>query len=174
VRLPTAAARWVLFRAITVALEKVMPRSTMAPATLFSCRPAAPLRALAVGLLCALGASAWAQSAPGEDPLVLTKRVAPTGLPLNNQPRSTGLDQSSQMPAWMRAKVSRYTAKAYSANTDGIYTDADVVTTATTDGFRRSCTQEIATQTTNAANRFGAPAQDQIVVLRGDLVNICN
>lgn len=151
-----------------------MPRNSTRPAVHGPRRPVATWRALAIGLLWMLGASAWAQSAPGEDPLVLTKRVAPTGLPLNNQPKSTGLDQSSQMPAWMRAKVSRYTAKAYSANTDGIYTDADVVTTATTDGFRRSCTQEIATQTTNAANRFGAPAQDQIVVLRGDLVNICN
>ena len=118
---------------------------------------------------------AQAQSAPGEDPLVLTKKVAPNGLPINNQPKSTGLDKSTELPAWMRAKVSRYTAKAMSANTSGIYTDADVVTTATNDGFRRTCTQEIATQTTGAAfNRYGPQAQEQIVVLRGDLVNICN
>lgn len=116
-----------------------------------------------------------AQGAPGEDTVVLTKKVTPSGLPLNNQPRSTGIDKPPELPSWMRAKVSRFTAKAYSANTAGIYTDADVVTTVTTNGFRRSCTQEIATQTSSEQfNRFGPQAQDQVVVLRGDLVNICN
>lgn len=128
------------------------------------------------GLLASLPVvTAHAQSAPGEDPLVLTKKVSPSGLPLGNQPRSTGIDKPPELPSWMRAKVSRYTAKAYSANTAGIYTDADVVTTVTTNGFRRSCTQEIATQTANArTSGFGPQAQDQVVVLRGDLVNICN
>lgn len=127
-------------------------------------------------LLAALGSSAaLAQSAPGEDPVVLSNKVAPSGLPLNNQPRSTGLDKSTELPAWMRAKVSRYTAKAYSGYTEGIYTEADVVTTATNEGFRRTCTQEIATRANNpATGRPGTVGQDQIVVLRGDLVNICN
>lgn len=136
---------------------------------------ACPL-SLAIALLLWLPAPwALAQSAPGEDPVVLTQKTVPTGLPLNNQPRSTGLDRSTDLPAWMRAKVSRYTAKAYSADTRGIVTEADAVTSASADGFRRTCTQEIATRTTGQnAGRYGPQAQDQIVVLRGDLVNICN
>ncbi len=122
-----------------------------------------------------------AQNAPGEDPLALSNQVSYNMMPLNNQRQSGNMDQSSEIPSWLRAKISRYQAKAFAAKTDDIATDADVTTTEITNGARKTCIQEVGTSTQAASigsgqgfNRYGPKPDEQVVVLRGDLVNICN
>jgi hypothetical protein len=117
-----------------------------------------------------------AQLAPGEDPVYLKEKVVVNMLPLNNTMRSTPLLNSTGIPAWMDARIARYEAKAYSIDTTGIFTDKDVRTTTITDGFRKTCIQDVGSTiaaASNSAGKFGAMPQDQIVVLKGDLVNIC-
>ena len=117
-----------------------------------------------------------AQLAPGEDPVYLNQKVVVNMLPINNAVRSTPLENSSGIPAWMDARIAKFQAKAYSIDATGIYTDSDVKTTTITDGFRKTCIQNVGSTIAAASNsngKFGAMPQDQIVVLKGDLVNIC-
>jgi hypothetical protein len=119
---------------------------------------------------------AYAQLAPGEDPVYLKEKVVVNMLPINNTMRSTPLQNSSGIPAWMDARIAKFQAKAYSIDTSGIYTDSDVKTTTITDGMRKTCIQDVGSTIAAASNstgKFGALPQDQIVVLKGDLVNIC-
>jgi hypothetical protein len=125
---------------------------------------------LAAASLLALGTPATA--APGEDPLVLNSRVEYLNMPWAAAAPSRGLETVSEMPVAIQAKVSRYLAKSMSGNTDGIQTDKDVITTTATQGLRRSCTQEIASNTATGKNGTINSAP-QIVVLRGDLINAC-
>jgi hypothetical protein len=127
--------------------------------------------------------AAFAQRAPGEDPVRIDGKVSHMSLPAGPAVKSAGLDGSGELPAWLRAKAARFEAKIYSASADdgSVYSDNDVNNTATTQGVRRTCTQEVGsnTQANTAAGRAtgaGASrtnANQQIVVLRGDLVNIC-
>lgn len=117
-----------------------------------------------------------AQLAPGEDPVYLNEKIVVNMLPINNTMRSTPLQNSTGVPAWMDARIARFEAKAYSFDTTGIFTDKDVSTTTIRDGFRKTCIQNVGSTIAAAANsagKFGAMPQDQIVVLKGDLVNIC-
>ena len=119
---------------------------------------------------------AYAQLAPGEDPVYLKEKVVVNMLPINNTMRSTPLQNSTGVPAWMEARIAKFQAKAYSIDTTGIYTDSDVKITTITDGFRKTCIQDVGSTVaaaSNSAGKFGAMPQDQIVVLKGDLVNIC-
>jgi hypothetical protein len=97
-------------------------------------------------------------------------------LPINNTMRSTPLQNSAGAPAWMDARIARFEAKAYSLDTTGIYTDSDVKISTITDGIRKTCIQDVGSSiaaSSNSAGKFGAMPQDQIVVLKGELVNIC-
>lgn len=117
-----------------------------------------------------------AQLAPGEDPVYLKDKVVVNMLPLNNTMRSTPLQNSTGMPAWMDARIARFEAKAYSIDTTGIFTDSDIKTTTIMDGVRKTCIQDVGSTiatASNSAGKFGAMPQDQIVVLKGDLINIC-
>jgi hypothetical protein len=117
-----------------------------------------------------------AQLAPGEDPVYLNQKVVVNMLPVNNTMRSTPLQNLTGVPAWMDARIAKFQAKAYSIDTTGIYTDSDVKTTTITGGFRKTCIQDVGSTIAAASNsvgKFGAMPQDQIVVLKGDLVNIC-
>lgn len=119
---------------------------------------------------------AYAQIAPGEDPVQLTKKIVVNMLPLNNAPRSTPAQNFQGTPAWLEAKIARFEAKAFSVDTSGIFTDKDVTSTTITDGFKKTCIQEVGNINASAANavgKYGSTVQDQIVVLRGDLINIC-
>lgn len=130
---------------------------------------------LAAALLFAAGAPtarAQATGAPGEDPLVLNGRVDHLNMPWAAAAPSKGLETLGEMPVALQAKVTRYLAKAMSGNTEGIHTDADVITTTATQGVRRTCTQEIASNTATGNNGVTSNAP-QIVVLRGDLINAC-
>ena len=133
--------------------------------------------ALCVGLA-ALQASAdlSAQNAPGTDPVRIESRVVIQGLPNGPAPRSGNIAPSAEIPAWQRAKIARYEAKAFSGNRGDILTERDVINTANSDGFKTTCTQSIGSISTPAGISTGAGFRptNQIVVLRGDLVNICN
>lgn len=119
---------------------------------------------------------AWAQMAPGEDPVILSQPVDYLRLPLAKTAPSTGLETIKDIPSSVKAKIVRYEAKAL-VGAEGVLTDSDVITTRTgTAGMGRTCIQEIAsnTQTGGQFNRYGpSTGQDQMVVLRGDLVNVC-
>lgn len=123
------------------------------------------------------GLSAGAQNAPGEDPVILVKRVAVQMMPTGSQRTSTPLESVTDMPSWVKAKVVRYEAKSNSDISAGFMSDSDVTRSATSDGFKKTCIQEVGSSTTTTqsqgAGRNGVPANQQIVVLRGDLVNIC-
>jgi hypothetical protein len=137
-----------------------------------------PACALAFGFI----GTSFAQRAPGEDPLRLTDPVSHLSLPGAAAAKSTSLDGNTEMPAWLKAKVARFEAKAYSAGLDDgtLLTDNDVNTTTTTQGVRRTCRQDVGSSQTSGVGRNPAAgngprsnANQQIVVLRGDLVNIC-
>ena len=123
--------------------------------------------------------------APGEDPIVLNKQVSVQMLPLNQSKTSGQITYTSGMSASQQAKLTRYTAKAFSADTTGINTNSDVVNHVQTVSGKTECSQSVGSTTggsttasgaassTAAAAAKGALGKDQVVVLRGDLVNIC-
>jgi len=120
----------------------------------------------------------WAQ-APGEDPVVLTHKLSIQMQPTAKVAPSGTIDGAMNIPAWLRARVARYEAKAFSDDTSGILTDNDVVTTANAQGMKKTCVQEVGSNTLSSStstnfNRYGPNQAPQVVVLRGDLVNICN
>lgn len=123
----------------------------------------------------------YAQRAPGEDPLRLTAPVQFQGMPAPAA-RSGDLDASEELSASLRAKILRFEAKAMAAEglDSSIATDADVVASNSGNGLRRVCRQEVGSTTSGGIGRNpttgngGRPGSNQqIVVLRGDLVNIC-
>lgn len=118
-----------------------------------------------------------AHAAPGEDVIVLSGPITYSSLPLPEAAPSEQMYRSNDIPSWMRARISRFTAKAFSATADdgSITTDSDVVTTTTSQGLRKACVQEVGTTTASGSlgGRYGPGQKDQVVVLRGDLVNIC-
>ena len=117
----------------------------------------------------------WAQTRPGEDPVVLTKRVFTAQLPDGGVVRSKPLD-SAEMPASLRAKVARFEAKSKSGETTGFSSDKDVKRETSSDGFKKTCIQDVGSNTAASPQQPGRPglaSNQQIVVLRGDLVNIC-
>ena len=119
---------------------------------------------------------AWSQ-APWEDPVILTKKLSIQMQPTGAAPASTGLDGSNTMPSWLRARIARYEAKAFSDDTSGVLTNNDVVTTANAQGMQKTCVQEVGSNTVSAGTtgsaKYGPNQAPQVVVLRGDLVNIC-
>lgn len=122
-------------------------------------------------------APAWPQ-APGEDPVVLTKKITVQMQPTGPAATSTGLDSANTMPSWLRARIARFEAKAMSADTQDILTTNDAVSTANAEGMQKTCVQEVGSNTVAAGNatgssKYGPGQAPQVVVLRGDLVNIC-
>lgn len=122
-----------------------------------------------------LSASGWAQNVPGEDPVILSNRIGVQMLPFANARLSTPMNNKNSMPAWLDAKVVRYEAQSNSAITTGLITDSDVARSASSDGFKKTCIQEVGSTTTTQTNSAKSTVgnNQQIVVLRGDLVNIC-
>lgn len=120
-------------------------------------------------------AGVWAQTRPGEDPVILTKRVFNAPLPDGGVVRSKPLD-NAEMPASLRAKVARFEAKSKGGFTNGISTDENVKRETISDGFKKTCIQDVGSNTAASPQQPGRPGlanNQQIVVLRGDLVNIC-
>ena len=146
--------------------------------TSFSVRFLLTLPSALVVILCS--ATLVFAQAPGEDPVVLNKKLIIQMQPTGAVAPSGNIDGAAGMPSWLRARVARYEAKAFSADTTGIATNNDVVTTANAQGMQKTSVQEVgsntlsSTSTTGNGNRYGPQAAPQVVVLRGDLVNICN
>jgi hypothetical protein len=132
------------------------------------------MAAAATAWCCTLPALA---QAPGEDPVVLKNKLAVQMQPIAEAPASQGLDNFNGPPSWLRARIARYEAKAFSSDTTGILTNNDAVSTATAEGMQRTCVQEVGSNTlsanTTGAGKYGPNQAPQVVVLRGDLVNIC-
>ncbi len=129
---------------------------------------------LAVATTALLLAAGPGHAAPGEDPIELTLPVTHLQLPTANTKASVA-DNSGDLPSNVKAKIARLEAKAFSDNSAGIATDADVRSTITASGQKKACIQDVGSNTsTTGAQRFGPGNKQQIVVLRGDLVNICN
>lgn len=122
-------------------------------------------------------AFAQTQRAPGEDPLVLNRPVNTQMMPTPGPRASSPLESPNPMSSSLKAKIVRFEAKATSANKDGILTDSDVVRSASSDGFKKTCVQEVGSNTASSSaaggTRPGFGNNEQIVVLKGDLVNIC-
>ncbi len=116
-----------------------------------------------------------AQTVPGGDPVTLNQKIMREMLPLNPTAPSAAQNNNQEMPSWMEAKLARLLAKAFSSETTGIQTDENIVNTVATNGLRKVCIQELASNSAQAAatSRYGPKTDPQIVVLRGDLVNIC-
>ena len=139
--------------------------------------PMLPTTLWVVGLL-AMPSVIWAQATPGEDPVVLGARVTYQAFPTAAPAKSGSLDPAADLPAWLRAKVSRFEAQAYTDNPGGASTDSDIVTMTRSEGTRRTCVQEVGSSTTMMRPGSGsqvtpATTNNQIVVLRGDMVNVC-
>ena len=134
----------------------------------------------AMAFLCA-AQMAWSQPAPGSDPILLQGEVSYLALPTSLPTRSKDLDKAIDIPSRIQAKVNRYEAKAFAALSGGdgtIQTGQDVISTSSGDALNKTCTQSLAsntvTPTVGPAGRYGVGSTaDQVVVLRGDLVNIC-
>lgn len=124
---------------------------------------------------CGLSALSWAQNVPGEDPVILGNRIGVQMLPIANGRLSAPMNNKNSMPAWLDAKVVRYEAKSNSETPTGLITDSDVARSASSDGFKKTCIQEVGSITTTQTNsaKSATGNNQQIVVLRGDLVNIC-
>jgi hypothetical protein len=130
-----------------------------------------------LGLLSGTSGLAWAQAVPGEDPVQLG-RVSYMAFPTAAATRSGSLDPALDLPAWLRAKVSRYEAQSFTENPMGMSTDSDIVTTTRSEGTRKTCVQEVGSSTTmlrpgSSSQVTQANNNTQVVVLRGDLVNVC-
>ena len=119
------------------------------------------------------GASTCTLAAPGEDPVQINSRVSYLQLPTGPRAVSASIQHRTGMPDDAKAKIAHYVAKAYSADTSGISTEKDVVSSVQTNskGGGITCVQSL--QPTTAGPR-GGMGKDQVVVIRGDLVNICN
>jgi len=125
-------------------------------------------------LMCAAALSlamAGAHAAPGEDTVTISNKVSYLQMPTAAVTRSSAIQYRRDIPDDTAAKVSRYTAKAFSGNVGEIKTERDVVQSVKTNGLQTTCYQSVGS-TSGAAPQFGS--SEQIVVLRGDLINICN
>lgn len=108
-------------------------------------------------------------AAPGEDPVVIGNRVQYLQIPTQAPARSTSITYNrGGLPDDMQAKIARYSAQAYTPVPTGISTEKDVVQSVRTNGTQTTCTQGIASGASTSASG------DQVVVIRGDLINICN
>ena len=118
------------------------------------------------------GATTCALAAPGEDPVHINGKVSYLQMPTAPRSLSSGIVYKTGMPDDAKAKIAHYVAKSFSANTTGILTEKDVVSSVQTNSLGGvTCVQTVQSSAPGAGATMG---QDQVVVIRGDLVNICN
>lgn len=130
-------------------------------------------QALVVSALSLLATAVTAQNAPGEDPVHINSKVTYQMAPNPIINKSTALNMRTGLSGADQAKITRYTAMAYAAEPT-VLTDKDVVSTVNTNGLYTTCNQSVGS---NVATHTGGAAvldKPQVVVLRGDLVNVCN
>jgi hypothetical protein len=127
--------------------------------------------ALAWISLIALSAPAAAQ-APGQDTIVIKQAPQQNSGGGAAERKGTGLDERSEMSPALKAKIARYTAVANN-RADTQVSLLSLEQRVESAGFSKTCVQDVGSTTAPAAGRFGPRNQEQIVVMRGDLVNIC-
>ena len=116
-------------------------------------------------------ASTCALAAPGEDPVQINGRVSYLQMPTAPRSVSSSIVYKTGMPDDAKAKIAHYVAKSYSANTGNVKTNKDVVSSVQTNSAGGvSCVQSIQPTAPSSGGMMG---EDQVVVIRGDLVNIC-
>lgn len=119
------------------------------------------------------GAATCALTAPGEDPVHINAQVRYLQMPTAPRFISSGIVYKTGMPDDAKAKIAHYVAKSFSANTTGILTEKDVVSSVQTNSLGGvTCVQTVQPGAPSAPG--ATMGQDQVVVIRGDLVNICN
>ncbi len=140
-------------------------------------RTSLDLRAFSLVVAFSLICSTAHAAAPGEDPIVLNNTALPQGLTQAGSANASSDAGRKLLPARMKAKMARYQARAFRDDIDDIYSDNDVVRSASADGLKKVCVQEVGSNTLAPANgpsgRYGPQPRQQVVVLRGDLVNVC-
>lgn len=118
-------------------------------------------------------ACSCALAAPGEDPAQIIGRVSYPQMPTAPRPGSTPIIHKTGMPEDAKAKIAHYIARAYAPTTEGsgVKTEKDVVSSVRTNSMGGvTCVQSVQSTPTGSSGRMG---EDQVVVIRGDLVNIC-
>ncbi|MFV0679614.1 hypothetical protein [Ottowia sp.] len=136
----------------------------------------APLAWVSAMLAMAL-AAATAHAAPGEDTVTISNRVSYLQMPTSPLAKSGHIEFRQDIPDDLAAKASRYTAKAYSPDVGNVKTERDVVQSVKTTGTQTTCYQSVGSTSavpTGAGGTVQMGDNEQIVVLRGDLINICN
>lgn len=127
--------------------------------------------AFAAGIV---GFASFCIAAPGEDTIQLQNPVEHLQLPMGSATKSQGLDNANDgVPMHLRAKIARYEAQTFNDQVDGIYTDNDVNRIVGAQANRKTCIQDVGSNTNATGGVRTGAGQQQIVVLRGDLVNIC-
>ncbi len=117
-----------------------------------------------------LPAGAFAAGAPGEDPIVIPGGSHPlSGMVGARVPETTSvpLQQRAGAAPGNRARVARFEAQAFTIDSE-IGSTGSVVQQAAADGVRKVCVTEIASGTTTSG-----PRGDQMVVIRGNVINVC-
>ena len=113
----------------------------------------------------------YAQGAPGEDPVHIGSRVSYLQMPTAPRSVSSGIVYRTGMPDDAKAKIAHYVARSYSADTGNVKTNKDVVSSVQTNSMGgTTCVQTVQPTAQGSSRTMG---QDQVVVIRGDLVNIC-
>ncbi|MDH1700677.1 hypothetical protein [Comamonas terrigena] len=121
-----------------------------------------------------LGVTGLTVAAPGEDTIQLQNPVEHLQLPMGSNTKPQGLSNDSDgVPMHLRAKIARYEAQTFNDQTSGIYTDGDVNRIVSAQANRKTCIQDVGSNTNATGAARTGTGQQQIVVLRGDLVNIC-
>ena len=127
---------------------------------------------LTASLLLAAGV---VKAGPGEDPVTITSKVTFTMGPMAPTAKSTDINYNRGIPDDVQAKIARYSAQAFTSNSTGISTERGVVQSVKTNGTQTTCVQSV------GSNAIATPgggsvtvSGDQIVILRGDMINICN
>ena len=129
--------------------------------------------AVVISLL--LAQSAAIAQAPGQDAIIFA--TAPVVSPGSGIPerRGKGLDAKQDMSISLKAKIARYTALSVSKGEDSKAAQIAEQRTESA-GFNKTCVQDIASNPATgglSTGRYGPRSQDQVVVLRGDFINVC-
>jgi hypothetical protein len=113
-----------------------------------------------------------AAQAPGQDTIVI--KQAPQQAPGGGgaERKGTGLEERAEISPGLKAKIARYTAVANN-KVDAQISLLSLDQRIESAGFSKTCVQDVGSTTAPSAGRFGPRNQDQIVVMRGDLINIC-
>lgn len=126
-----------------------------------------------IAIVMLTGAVTCTLAAPGEDPVQINGKVSYLQMPTAPRSVSSSIVYKTGMPDDAKAKVAHYVAKSFSADTTGILTEKDVVSSVQTNSLGGvSCVQTVQPSAPGAGATKGQG--QQVVVIRGDLVNICN